>query len=126
MRIRRRQRVTDRRAAPLVHFLSGPEERDGAMVPARDGTRRAVRRRGQVCRRQIAFAQRGSNRVAAEAFQVWKLTVDQDDRTAALTCEDGNGNVVYAKAIPCTDFPLPESPRHDIVVLNSVGDERDY
>ena len=31
-----------------------------------------------------------------------------DDRTAVLTCDDGNGKVVYRKAIEFTDFPLPE------------------
>ena len=56
---------------------------------------------------EIALAQRGSNRVAAEAFQVWKLTVNPD-HTATLTCDDGNGNVVASKTIPFTDFPLPE------------------
>ena len=25
-----------------------------------------------------------------------------------LTCDDGNGRVVYAKRIDYTDFPLPE------------------
>jgi uncharacterized protein DUF6876 len=56
---------------------------------------------------EIALAQRGSKRVAAEAFQLWKLTVNPD-HTATLACEDGNGHAVYSKAIPCTDFPLPE------------------
>jgi len=56
---------------------------------------------------EIALAQRGSNRVAGEAFQLWKLTVNAD-HTATLACEDGNGNAVYSKAIPYTDFPLPE------------------
>ena len=46
-------------------------------------------------------------RVAAEDFQVWKLTV-QSDRTATLVCEDGNGKVVRTEAIPFTDFPLDE------------------
>ena len=44
--------------------------------------------------------------IAAEAFQLWKLTVDAN-RTAVLTCEDGNGKEVYRMAIPYTDFPLP-------------------
>jgi hypothetical protein len=57
---------------------------------------------------EIALAQRGgNNRVAAEAFQVWKLTVNAD-HTATLTCDDGNGNIVASKTIPFTDFPLPE------------------
>jgi hypothetical protein len=35
------------------------------------------------------------------------LTVNPD-HTATLTCDDGNGNIVFAKAIEYTDFPLPE------------------
>jgi hypothetical protein len=53
---------------------------------------------------EIALAQRYQKTVAAEEFQVWTLTV-KDDRTAALTCEDGNGNTVFEKPIPFTDFP---------------------
>ena len=56
---------------------------------------------------EIALAQRYDKRVAGEEFQLWKLTV-KDDRTAVLTCDDGNGKVVYSKAIEFTDFPLPE------------------
>jgi hypothetical protein len=56
---------------------------------------------------EIALAQRGNSRVAAEEFQVWKLAV-KPDRTATLTCDDGNGNIVASKAIPFTDFPLDE------------------
>jgi hypothetical protein len=56
---------------------------------------------------EIALAQRGDRRVAGEEFQLWKLTVNSD-HTATLTCEDGNGNAVYSKAIEYTDFPLPE------------------
>ena len=54
---------------------------------------------------EIALAQRYQKAVAAEEFQVWTLTV-KDDRTAALTCEDGNGKTVFEKAIPFTDFPV--------------------
>jgi hypothetical protein len=56
---------------------------------------------------EIVFAQRGQQRVAAEAFQMWKLRV-HPDRTAMLTCDDGNGNVVFRKALDYTDFPLEE------------------
>jgi hypothetical protein len=45
--------------------------------------------------------------VAAEEFQVWRLTV-RDDHTATLRCEDGNNNVLFAKEIEFTDFPLKE------------------
>jgi hypothetical protein len=40
---------------------------------------------------EIALAQRAQKAVAAEEFRVWTLTV-KDDRTASLTCEDGNGD----------------------------------
>ena len=30
------------------------------------------------------------------------------NHTATLTCEDGNGNVVFTKALTFTDFPLEE------------------
>jgi hypothetical protein len=56
---------------------------------------------------EIAFAQRSQKCVAREEFQVWKLDVDAD-RTAKLSCDSGNGNIVYSKAIEYTDFPLPE------------------
>jgi hypothetical protein len=53
---------------------------------------------------EIALAQRFVKAVAAEEFQAWKLTVNPDS-TAALTCEDGNYDVVFTKRIPFTDFP---------------------
>lgn len=56
---------------------------------------------------KIALMQRYGKQVAAEEFQVWKLSV-RPDRSASLTCEDGNGNLVYATEIPFTDFPLNE------------------
>jgi hypothetical protein len=56
---------------------------------------------------EIAFAQRGNKRVAAEGFQLWKLKVNPD-HTARLACEDGNGGVVFSKIIPYSDFPLEE------------------
>ena len=61
----------------------------------------------------IAFAQKA---VAAVEFQLWKLTV-QADRSARLICEDGNGGVVFSKAIDYTDFPLPEI---DLYFTNGV------
>jgi hypothetical protein len=55
----------------------------------------------------ITFAQRRHKRVAVEAFQLWRLRV-HPDRTATLTCGDGNGNAVFTKALTFTDFPLEE------------------
>jgi len=56
---------------------------------------------------EIAIIQPYNQRIAAEAFQLWKLTVNPD-QSAELVCEDGNCTVIYRKAIPFTDFPLPE------------------
>jgi hypothetical protein len=56
---------------------------------------------------EIAIIQPYDKAVAAEEFQVWKLAV-HSDRKATLTCEDGNGNVVFTKQIEWTDFPLDE------------------
>ena len=56
---------------------------------------------------EIALAQRFEKSVAAEEFQLWKLTV-KPDHTAILACEDGNGEAVLSKDIPFTDFPLDE------------------
>ena len=55
----------------------------------------------------IAICQRHEKAVAAEPFQVWKLTV-RPDRTASLVCDDGNNNVVYTQQIEYSDFPLDE------------------
>jgi len=55
---------------------------------------------------EIAFAQ-ADKQLAAEGFQLWKLTV-RPDHTATLTCEDGNCNVVFTKQLEYTDFPLDE------------------
>lgn len=56
---------------------------------------------------EIAFSQ-SLKRIAAEEFQLWKLKVNLSEHTAKLVCEDGNGNVVFRKRIPYTDFPLEE------------------
>jgi hypothetical protein len=53
---------------------------------------------------EIAIAQRFQKDVAAEEFQVWKLTV-KPDHTAILACEDGNGRTVFQKELEYTDFP---------------------
>ena len=54
---------------------------------------------------EIALIPPYHQNVAAEEFQVWTLNV-HPDRTATLTCDDGNGNVMFTKEIPYTDFPL--------------------
>jgi hypothetical protein len=53
---------------------------------------------------EIAIIQPHDKRVAAEEFQVWKLAVNAD-QTGVLTCDDGNGRVIFSKEIEYTDFP---------------------
>lgn len=69
---------------------------------------------------EIALAQKFSSAVRAEPFQVWTLTVSACE--GHLSCDDGNGNVVYTKPIPFTDFPLPEIKLYftdDVILLPS-------
>lgn len=54
---------------------------------------------------EIVFAQVGSKAVAAEAFQLWKLTV-RPDHTATLTCKDGNGNAMSTKTLDFTTWNI--------------------
>ena len=56
---------------------------------------------------EIVIIQRHDQRVAAEEFQFWKLAV-RPDHTATLTCDEGNGIIVFTKEIDFTDFPLDE------------------
>lgn len=57
---------------------------------------------------EIALANAYERAVKAEGFQLWTLQLDQSGNGAVLTCDDGNGNVVYSKRIPFTDFPLAQ------------------
>ena len=56
---------------------------------------------------EIVLAQKFDVKIASEPFQLWKLKV-KEDHSAVLTCEDGNCQAVYTKAIEFTDFPLDE------------------
>ncbi|MCW3476288.1 DUF6876 family protein [Limobrevibacterium gyesilva] len=56
---------------------------------------------------EIAIIQPYEKAVSAEEFQVWTLKV-RPDQTATLSCDDGNGNIVFTKEIPFTDFPCEE------------------
>lgn len=56
---------------------------------------------------EIALTQKYQPAVAAELFQLWKLTV-REDRSATLVCKNGNCETVFTKEIASTDFPLDE------------------
>lgn len=55
---------------------------------------------------EIALAQRHAH-VQRESFQLWILRVGAQ-RSATLTCDDGDGRIVHTIAIASTDFPLDE------------------
>jgi hypothetical protein len=56
---------------------------------------------------EIAY-QQYHPRLKNEEFQVWKLSVNQQQSWATLTCDDGNGRILFTKQIGYTDFPLEE------------------
>ncbi len=41
-------------------------------------------------------------------FQIWKLIVNAEEKTAKLICERDTEDVAVTQDIPFTDFPLPE------------------
>ena len=45
-------------------------------------------------------------KVRAEEFQLWTLSVG-DNAIGIVTCDDGNGDIVYEQALNFTDFPEP-------------------
>ena len=55
---------------------------------------------------EIALAQKFQPSVMAEEFQVWDLKLAAD-RSAALSCGDGNGREVFSEQIKWTDFSTP-------------------
>jgi hypothetical protein len=55
---------------------------------------------------EIAFRNVDTPAVFNEPFQAWKLVVN--GRKGKLSCDDGNGNIVFKKTIGFTDFPMAE------------------
>jgi uncharacterized protein DUF6876 len=56
---------------------------------------------------KIAIFQQCIRRVAATDFQIWTLSVQQD-QSATLTCRDDDSHVLYKERLYYTDFPLDE------------------
>ncbi|MEI2780912.1 MAG: DUF6876 family protein [Candidatus Competibacter sp.] len=71
-----------------------------------DGVRYVAENCGAFWLMDAIFACQLEPKVKREEFQVWVLKVK--DRSAVLTCDNGNGNIVYQQEIPFTDFPLAE------------------
>jgi Family of unknown function (DUF6876) len=54
---------------------------------------------------EIALAQIHQVCVTTEPFQVWNLTV-YPNQEALLSCDDGDGRLVFTQRLAWTDFPL--------------------
>jgi hypothetical protein len=53
----------------------------------------------------ILSAQRIEKKLLGEDFQEWELQ-KLEDGTWKVTCDDGNGNLLFSIVIPYSDFPL--------------------
>ena len=72
-----------------------------------DGVKFLAERAGAYWLLDYIFSNQPHRSLRGEAFQVWKVRVNQDD-SATLTVEDGNDNVLTTFSIEFTDFPLEE------------------
>lgn len=71
-----------------------------------DGVRFVAREAGAYWLLDRIFGlQYESEKIQGEPFQVWDLKV-HDDKTATLTCTDGNDGPVHQETISFTDFPI--------------------
>lgn len=70
-----------------------------------DGTKYLAERAGAFWLMDIVSSFQAAKKVACEHFQSWNLAV-KEDKTATVTADDGNGNVIARQKIPYTDFPL--------------------
>lgn len=43
-----------------------------------------------------------------QEFSFWKLRVNLEEQSAILTCDNGNGKIVWEEKIEYTNFELPE------------------
>jgi hypothetical protein len=53
---------------------------------------------------EIALANKFVKSLDDQEFQLWTLT--KTGSSATLVCDDGDGNVLFTKPIPFTDFPF--------------------
>lgn len=51
------------------------------------------------------FANQAEKHIGVEPFQVWKITVNEDE-SALISVEDGNDRLIHQHPLNCTDFPL--------------------
>jgi hypothetical protein len=76
-----------------------------ANVVLTDGAKHLADRAGAYWLMDVVASWQVEKRVACQPFQHWKLEVE-DDNTATVVADDGNGNEIARQEIPFTDFPL--------------------
>ena len=72
-----------------------------------EGVRYLAERAGAYWLIDYVFSNQHNGEIKAQPFQVWTIRVG-DDRSAVVTVEDGNDNIVKEFRLEFTDFPLAE------------------
>lgn len=112
------------RASDLAHFTGSEHWYHHPLRPSityTDGAHYVAEAGGAYWLLDAIVSHQHDAQVRATAFQVWTLKVSAD-RTALLTCEDGDHGLVTTQAIAFTDFPLPEITlwlQHGVIFLPS-------
>jgi hypothetical protein len=71
-----------------------------------DGVKFMAERGGAYWLIDVVASVQHTPKVRGEEFQLWTLKVAKG--RGVVTCDDGNGKIIYRQDIPSTDFPLPE------------------
>lgn len=54
----------------------------------------------------LIFSYQSIKKIKDEAFQVYDLKVNLEEKSAIMVCTDGNENILYEQRIPFTTFPI--------------------
>lgn len=112
------------RASDLAHFTGSECWYRHPLCPSityTDGAQYVAEAGGAYWLLDAIVSHQHDARVRSQPFQVWTLRVAQD-RSAVLTCEDGDHGLVAKQAIALTDFPLSEITlwlQNDVIFLPS-------
>ena len=72
-----------------------------------DGVRFLAQQAGAYWLLEHIFLHQSDEKINKEPFQNWKIVVN-DDNSATITVDEGNGKVLKTFNIPFTDFPIKE------------------
>lgn len=114
----------------LKHFTGADQwHRFNALMPSAlltDGALYVAKEGGAFWLMDIIASVQHKPKINAEYFQVWRLKVNED-KSALVTCDDGNENILYTQEVPHTDFNLSEiklyaiypsdEPKGDLIIM---------